>query len=157
MGVDLKHIGHRIHQERRTLGLSQADVGERIGRHQSIVSDIERGELLSLDVGILGQIADALQVRLGYLLGLDEVVVHEQAAEGSLLWNLLERMPAYRLRDMELIAHAFLAAERQTSATDRKIVQLLEIIRREGGEAAHAEALALVKGGGAGNARGQLA
>jgi DNA-binding XRE family transcriptional regulator len=56
-------IGWRISGIRTSLGLSQSELAESVGMHQSNIARIERGRY-STSVGILGKIAEALGKRV---------------------------------------------------------------------------------------------
>lgn len=61
----------RIRMTRLQLRLSQRQLGEMIGQDQAYISRLENGTITDITVGTLEQIADALQVRVEYLLRRD--------------------------------------------------------------------------------------
>lgn len=67
MHADLKKLGDRIREVRRTAGISQEELAERAGLHRTYVGGVERGER---NVGVLNliQIARALNVKPAELL-----------------------------------------------------------------------------------------
>lgn len=58
-----KVIGERIRATRKTLGLTQEDVGERMGASGSYIAGVEAGRS-NLTIGQLAAIAEALKVAL---------------------------------------------------------------------------------------------
>lgn len=64
-----RQIGRRIRIARTALGLSQDDVAGKAGVTRNFVSAAERGAQ-GLDTWRLRQLADALDVSFGWLLGL---------------------------------------------------------------------------------------
>lgn len=42
--IDFEHIGYRIKQERRRVGITQEELGEDIGKTKAYIGFIERGE-----------------------------------------------------------------------------------------------------------------
>ena len=69
--VDVARLGKEIKRERDRLGLTQTQLGERMGRDQAVVSTMERGEhgmgieLLDLTARALGLDLATLLVRAG--------------------------------------------------------------------------------------------
>lgn len=62
-------IGHRIRAAREEGGLTQAELGERLGVSHSVISDLERGIPKKIDLFDLEQIGEALGKPLSYFLG----------------------------------------------------------------------------------------
>ncbi|HEY9775827.1 MAG TPA: helix-turn-helix transcriptional regulator [Planktothrix sp.] len=62
----LLNLGETIRLRRQALGLSQEDTASRAGVHRTYLSDIERGTR-NITVGMLAQVAAALEVTLAYL------------------------------------------------------------------------------------------
>ena len=58
----------RIRLRRHALRFSQAHLGTLVGQDQAYISRLERGSRLSMTVGTLERLADALQVSTDYLL-----------------------------------------------------------------------------------------
>ena len=67
----LANLGEAIRIRRLSLGLSQEDVATRARVHRTYLSDIERGTR-NITVGMLAQLASALQVKLAHLAKLAE-------------------------------------------------------------------------------------
>lgn len=63
-----KNVGPRIRSARKQLGLTQEELGERIGIGKSSISEWESGKRVP-DFEFLDALADALNVKLGYLIG----------------------------------------------------------------------------------------
>lgn len=62
-------IGERIRYHRRRRGLSQTVLGDRVGRSESWVSQVERGDLPVERLSVLIRVAEALHVELSELTG----------------------------------------------------------------------------------------
>ncbi|HEY9718441.1 MAG TPA: helix-turn-helix transcriptional regulator [Trichormus sp.] len=62
----LANLGEAIRVRRLALGLSQEDVAARANVHRTYLSDIERGTR-NITVGMLAQVAGALQMKLAHL------------------------------------------------------------------------------------------
>lgn len=63
-------VGERLRKLREERGMTQSELGRKIGVRQSTISEIERGSNLP-SVPVLRRLADLLEVRPGYFL--DEV------------------------------------------------------------------------------------
>lgn len=72
----LANLGEAIRIRRLALGLSQEDVAARANVHRTYLSDIERGTR-NITVGMLSQVANALQIKLAYLTRLAEAAKDE--------------------------------------------------------------------------------
>lgn len=70
--IDNKLFGSTVSYLRNQIGLTQAQLGERLGVSFQAVSKWERGEALP-DIGILTDIADILETTTDYLLRSGEV------------------------------------------------------------------------------------
>ena len=66
-------IGKIIKKRRKRLNLSADKLGERIGKDRSTIYRYERGDIENLSVEVLGSLADALQLSIPELLGLEDV------------------------------------------------------------------------------------
>lgn len=67
----LANLGEAIRVRRLALGLSQEEVAARANVHRTYLSDIERGTR-NITVGMLAQVAQALQINLAYLTRIAE-------------------------------------------------------------------------------------
>jgi transcriptional regulator with XRE-family HTH domain len=65
-GVDLKHFGNRVREERERIGISQEELAALSGLHRTYIGSLERGER---NVGFLNilRVARALKVHPGTL------------------------------------------------------------------------------------------
>jgi len=61
-------FGRRITERRKEVGLSQAELGKRLGTSTSVIGRYERGEMTP-SVEAASRIANELQTTVGYLLG----------------------------------------------------------------------------------------
>lgn len=59
----------RLRMARLGLRCSQESLGKAIGKDQSYISKLERGELVDITIQTLERLADALNVSTDYLLG----------------------------------------------------------------------------------------
>lgn len=67
----LLNLGEAIRERRLALGLSQEEVATKANVHRTYLSDIERGTR-NITVGMLSQVATALQMNLAHLTRLAE-------------------------------------------------------------------------------------
>lgn len=67
----LLNLGEAIRVRRLALGLSQEEVAAKANVHRTYLSDIERGTR-NITVGMLSQVANALQMNLAHLTRLAE-------------------------------------------------------------------------------------
>ena len=73
----LANLGEAIRIRRLALGLSQEDVAARASVHRTYLSDIERGTR-NITVGMLAQVAGALQMKLAHLTRLAEAAKEDE-------------------------------------------------------------------------------
>jgi transcriptional regulator with XRE-family HTH domain len=69
--IDAKTIGKRLADIRRSRGVTQVEIAEKLGMTQALVSDYERGKL-RLHGGLLVAFAKALRVSSDEILGLKD-------------------------------------------------------------------------------------
>ena len=86
-----EQIGRRIRSAREEAGLTQAELGDKLGVSHSVVSDLERGIPKKIDLFDLEQIGDALGKPFSYFLGQD-TEEDRKAAEYKRLATELERL-----------------------------------------------------------------
>lgn len=81
-----KRIGRIIHQRRRDLGLTQAQVAKQMGVSRGLVAQWEAGSsrLMLKDVDLLAQV---LQTKTDYLLGNPRGVLDNAAITGRVSWS----------------------------------------------------------------------
>lgn len=73
--MDIKNVGNQIAVKRKRKGLTQAELGERLGVSFQAVSKWERGETLP-DTGILLDLAEILETSVDYILTGGRQVLH---------------------------------------------------------------------------------
>ena len=61
-------VGERLFRSRKARGLTQAELGERIGSSKRMVAHYE-SDATTPPIDVLGKLADALNVTVSYLLG----------------------------------------------------------------------------------------
>lgn len=122
-------IGDRVLLARRDIDINQDELARRIGVSRPYISDIERGKTTNVGVETIYALAEALDVRVEYLLGLSDVVVDEEDIDDELsvrearphyiadpmmaeLLDLIERMDAGQRRQMADIARVLLDTPR---------------------------------------------
>lgn len=69
--LDFRGIGHRILLARRDAGKTQAELAELVAIDRSYVTNIERGRSQNIGISVLYRLAEALNVEISYLLGLE--------------------------------------------------------------------------------------
>lgn len=65
-------VGQRIHRRRKELNMSADELAERIGKDRATVYRYEKGEIENMPMALLQPTADALEVSISYLMGLEE-------------------------------------------------------------------------------------
>lgn len=78
--MDITYIREKIKLLRRTKGITQKEMGNRLYMDERSYAKIERGEKKSIDILLLTSIADKLNVDLETLLGKENTVTAEQSA-----------------------------------------------------------------------------
>jgi len=89
--IDDKTVGQLVRQLRKKRGLSQADVGEALGVHQSLVSEYERGTV-RVPATVLAALAGILRTRLDDLVGLKPVEETNGTSQDRRFVRRLERI-----------------------------------------------------------------
>ena len=62
-------VGQKIFNARKSLNMSRAELGKKVGLHESTVKRYEDGHINSLDIAKLKEFANALNISPAYLLG----------------------------------------------------------------------------------------
>ncbi len=104
-------IGDRVSRIRRARGISQADLGSRIGVGQQIVSYYETGAV-RIPAETLLKIGDVLHVSVYELLGRATTT---RPAVDKRLWKVVERiqaLPPQELRPLLLVIDGYLKSAR---------------------------------------------
>ena len=60
------NVGYYIRLRRTELGMTQAQLGQKVGKSSQVISNWERGYSPSMKMGELARIAQALQVNVDY-------------------------------------------------------------------------------------------
>lgn len=81
-------IGNRIKEARKAAGLTQAELGDKIGRTQGIINKIEVGEV-AVTLENLYNLSDALGRPVAYFLDLDVGDLNQDEAEIVDMWRAL--------------------------------------------------------------------
>jgi len=91
-------VGSRIVRIRKSLGLTQEEIADRVGITQTLFSSYERGRL-KISAEMLGQIAIALEVTADELLGLAKPE-KSSSINGKMLRRLkqIEALPIHKRR-----------------------------------------------------------
>jgi transcriptional regulator with XRE-family HTH domain len=76
----LQSLGSYVRARRRSLGLTQTQLGRRLGYYQERISAIERGRYGMPSLPACAQMADALEVGLGELIEAAGYSLHARAA-----------------------------------------------------------------------------
>lgn len=67
-----KKVGLRLYSSRKALKMTRAELGKKIGLHESTIKRYEDGEIKSLDIDKIKEFAKALHVTPAYLMGWKE-------------------------------------------------------------------------------------
>ena len=65
-------VGKKLYDARKSLKMSRAELGEKIGLHETTIKRYEDGDIKSLGLDKLKQFASALEIDSGYLMGWEE-------------------------------------------------------------------------------------
>ena len=91
IGMNIRElVGHRVRQVRESLGITQAELGERADLPLETVSRVERG--LSVTLDNLWAIATALHLPLRELIAGDEPATVEQIVTDTQLRELVHQL-----------------------------------------------------------------
>lgn len=66
--IDRKLIGDRIKERRKSVGLTQEELGDKIGKTFATVAKYENGLIKNIDAMIISKIADITNTDIDYLL-----------------------------------------------------------------------------------------
>jgi len=108
--ADQETIGQRLARLRRERGITQAEIADKLGIVQPMVSDYERGEL-RLHGQLIVQLARLLRVSADELLGLEKAKGRGPVKNRRLLRRLqqLEKLPKRDQQALLRTIDAFLA------------------------------------------------
>ena len=111
-------IGDRIRVCRTQVGLSVSDLAKRLGKSRATVYRYENGDIENLPIGIISDLAAALETSPNYLMGVPEdngkapdPITEDQRSEIQEIFDSLE--PANQTKLLEL-AHLFLASQHRS-------------------------------------------
>ena len=76
----MAHLGARVAKLRRERKLSQQELAQRVGVHQSFISKMESGEQANPNAAIVKNLAKALACTADYLVGMYEDEESERLA-----------------------------------------------------------------------------
>ena len=95
-------LGRRIAQLRRARGMTQADLGQRVGlsRRMVVYYEAQHG---NPPAELLPKLAKALEVSLDRLFGLKPLSAEKQPSSDVRLWRRLRRLESLPPRDREAI------------------------------------------------------
>ena len=71
MEFDVKDVGRRIYETRKAAGLTMTELGNRIGVNNSTIKRYEDGQFQRVSMDSLVKVANALDVEVTYLLGME--------------------------------------------------------------------------------------
>ena len=94
-------LGSRIARIRQERGLSQTDLGERLGISQRMMSHYEKGQT-RIPAETLPTIAEALKVSVNELLGRASVT---RVLKNPRLWKLMQEIEALPAKEQRPILH----------------------------------------------------
>ena len=78
-----KEVGVKLFYARKAHQMTRAELGLKIGLHESTIKRYEDGEIKSLDIEKIKEFAEALEVDPAYLMGWDEQVNKPQISLSS--------------------------------------------------------------------------
>jgi transcriptional regulator with XRE-family HTH domain len=110
--VDTKTIGKRLRDLRNRVGITQAQLGEKVGLTQTLVSDYEIGRL-RMHAGLVVVFAQALHVTSDQILGLEAIKPEGLIRNRRLLRRLqrIDELPAVDQRALVRYIDALLSRE----------------------------------------------
>ena len=107
--IENETIGMRIRKQRRTLGISQEELGARICLPKTTISSYENDNI-ELKAGRIVELARALCTTPNYLLGFEDDEKDETRALAETMAALLENVKDEKVRKM-LLAQIRVASE----------------------------------------------
>jgi transcriptional regulator with XRE-family HTH domain len=88
-----KRLGHRIARQRRAVGLTQAQLAEKVDVQPETISRIETGSQTA-SLRLMAHISDAIEFELHELFRLQDLDSPKDAAIEKLLWFVSRLSPA---------------------------------------------------------------
>ncbi len=67
-----KEVGNRLYNLRKDLNLTRAELGDRVGLHETTIKRYEDGGIKKLDIAKIKIFAQALETTSSYIMGWDE-------------------------------------------------------------------------------------
>ena len=71
MEFDVKDVGRRIYETRKAAGLTMTELGNKVGVNNSTIKRYEDGQFQRVSMDALVKVANALDVEVTYLLGME--------------------------------------------------------------------------------------
>jgi transcriptional regulator with XRE-family HTH domain len=108
-------VGQRIKNRRRDLGISADELAARIGKNRSTVYRYENGDIDTLPLDVLSQMAEALETTPKYLMGWTlDCYDYERDPEGRLIDispDVFRHLMSVHQNDPEAVWNAYLRSQ----------------------------------------------
>lgn len=116
----MRTLGERIRERREELGMTQAQLAERIGVKEATISRYESGDITNPPQERIAKMLDALKIDANYLMDWESDDTAEQG-ELDLMREEYRRRPGMRL--------LFRAARGSTEADLRRFAGMIEVFK----------------------------
>jgi transcriptional regulator with XRE-family HTH domain len=101
-------LGDRIRYLRINLGLTQEELGRKVGLTKSAINKYEKGSVENMKQSMIARFASALDVSPVYLLGLEDPKQDDEDRLISLFRRMSDEGRAYLLKTAEMASRTYL-------------------------------------------------
>lgn len=101
-------LGDRIRYLRINLGLTQEELGRKVGLTKSAINKYEKGSVENMKQSMIARFASALDVSPVYLLGLEDPKQDDEDRLISLFRMMSDEGRAYLLKTAEMASRTYL-------------------------------------------------
>lgn len=104
--MNATELGRQVQERRKEKGLSQSELGDKVGISRNYISMIERGEAENISMKVLNQLALSLGVSVGELTGESSMVMippslRDFALQENLPYEVIDKLARIPRRGKE--------------------------------------------------------
>lgn len=108
-------LGDRIRYLRINLGLTQEELGQKVGLTKSAINKYEKGSIENMKQSMIARFASALDVSPVYLLGLEDPKQDQEDRLLSLFRMMNDEGRAYLLQTAEMASRTYIKKDPSVS------------------------------------------